>query len=285
MTESVKGLTLEGLYDLAYRAYSGISFSPEKRAVHVVNDFSKELDSDLLELGDNPGSYKEKYINYLSAWLRAMSNCISTMIAGPSNFPVRRAEKANNSERNRYDKFRAWRERYFKAVNRVPRPSIEDDLANQTRKLADLEIKQEGMKQLNKILKKYGYDLIKADDAIKEAEIPQSAINEMYNGCIQGFTLTNNNAKIKNTRDRITALENRLTFQSSFESIEFPGGSITVEDDRVKIFNDSKPEQEVIDLYKKNGFRWSPNWKCWVRQLTDNAMFAVKHTILPAMKK
>lgn len=285
MTESVKGLTLEGLYDLAYRAYTGISFSPEKRAARLVIDLSEELDNDIKVLGDNPGNYKEKYIEKLSAWLRAKSNCISTMITGPANFPVARAEKANNIERKRGEEFFEWRERYFKAVNRVPRPSIEDDLANQTRKLADLEIKQEGMKELNKILKKHGYDLIKAEGAIKEAEIPQSAINEMYNGCIQGFTLTNNNAKIKNTRDRITALENRLTFQSSFESIEFPGGSITVEDDRVKIFNDSKPEQEVIDLYKKNGFRWSPNWKCWVRQLTDNAMFAVKHTILPAMKK
>ena len=116
--------TLSHLYDLAYRAYTGTNFSPEKRAQSVVNDYSQELDEDIQTL-TNKGcdqefidKYKGLYISHLTAWLHAKSNCISSMITGPSKFPVRRAEKANRTEENRGKEFFAFREKAFKSVER-----------------------------------------------------------------------------------------------------------------------------------------------------------------------
>lgn len=54
--------TIEGLYELAYRAYSNLSFDPEKRAARIVSDYEKQLSEDLETIPENE---QEQYIaNY-----------------------------------------------------------------------------------------------------------------------------------------------------------------------------------------------------------------------------
>lgn len=45
---------------------------------------------------------------------------------------------------------------------------------------------------------------------------------------------------------------------------------------RLQLFFDGKPEAEVRDILKKNGFRWSRKNNCWKRQLTDNARYSLE---------
>ena len=45
---------------------------------------------------------------------------------------------------------------------------------------------------------------------------------------------------------------------------------------RLQLFFDGKPEAEVRDILKKNGFRWSRKNNCWQRQLTDNARYSLE---------
>lgn len=40
---------------------------------------------------------------------------------------------------------------------------------------------------------------------------------------------------------------------------------------RMNIYFDDIPEQEVRKCLKKNGFRWAPHYNCWTRQLTQEA--------------
>jgi len=40
--------------------------------------------------------------------------------------------------------------------------------------------------------------------------------------------------------------------------------------------SDHKPEPEVRDVLKRNGFKWAPSQGAWQRQLTDNAIRAAK---------
>jgi hypothetical protein len=79
-------------------------------------------------LGENTGNYKEKFITHFREWMHAKSNCISSMIAGPSNFPVNKARKANDREHAKSEEFFKWRERYFKSVNRQKTLSPEEEL-------------------------------------------------------------------------------------------------------------------------------------------------------------
>jgi len=69
----------------------------------------------------------------------------------------------------------------------------------------------------------------------------------------------------------------RIERKDNWEDIKFDGGYVTIEDDRVKIFHESKPESNIIIELKKNGFRWSPNWKCWCRKHTGNAISVTKN--------
>lgn len=44
-----------------------------------------------------------------------------------------------------------------------------------------------------------------------------------------------------------------------------------VENNRINLYFDYKPEENIRTILKRNGFRWSPSYSCWTRQLTDEA--------------
>ena len=53
----------------------------------------------------------------------------------------------------------------------------------------------------------------------------------------------------------------------------------------IQFFFDGKPERAVIDLMKKNGFKWWPFHSCWQRLWNDNAMYSITHFIKPELEK
>ena len=147
---------LDGLYDAAYRAHSGTSFSPEDRARSAVQGYESELNADLLSIpADEKERYVENYKKHLFALMAAKSRCLSTMITGPANFPVRRAEKANQAEHNRGIEFSEWRGRALKQIAKnieAAKPAEEKD----AEKLADLK------KQIDRLFEGWGVDRFRA---------------------------------------------------------------------------------------------------------------------------
>jgi len=279
--ESVKGLLLEDLWQLCYAAHSNTSFSPEKRATMYVTLYSEILKEDLEKLGDNPGNYKEKFIAKFSDWMSAKSRCISSMITGPSNFPVRRAEKANNSEHNKSEAFTHWRTKYFEAVNRVPTLSPEDDLEIAYRKLDNAIVLNENIKEYNKVIRQYKKEKISRESMMNQLialEISAKTLESIDKHIDEKWFINigTMGTTIRKLKERATILTNRIERKLDWEDILFKGGRVTIEDDRVKIFHDNKPESEIINELKKNGFRWSPNWKAWVRKHTGNSIWATK---------
>lgn len=49
-----------------------------------------------------------------------------------------------------------------------------------------------------------------------------------------------------------------------------------VTDGRIRFKFDGKPRQEIIDIMKSRGFRWSPSNKAWQRQNTPNGVWSAK---------
>ena len=285
MKNEVQGLTLAEFWEVCYHAYTWTSFSPEKRAVQIIKEYSEVLDSDLLELGENQGNYKEKFIQKFKEWMRSKGNCASTMITGGANFNVRRNEKANNIERSKSENFHKWRERYFQAVNRVKTPSPEEELDNALLELDEITNKQLMMKEMNAFMRKEVKTnaFVEVLEMFKKEGYPSELITEMGNNFQNGyginfpsFTLTNNNAKIKRLTEKVNVMRIRIERKDTFETIVFDGGCVKLEDDRFKVFHEEKPTADVIKELKSNGFRWSPNWKCWCRKHTGNALAAIK---------
>ena len=50
-------------------------------------------------------------------------------------------------------------------------------------------------------------------------------------------------------------------------------------DGRIRFEFDGKPRQEVIDIMKSRGFKWSPSNKAWQRQNTPNGVYSAKRVI------
>lgn len=270
------------LHEVAYRAYYNTSFSPEKRRDSILAELQQELREDLASLGENTGNYESKYIDHARSWMQRKSRCISVMITGPANFPTARNQKANNAEDKAWQDFRQWRIRYSKAVNRVHNLSPEDDMDVAIKKVDKLIIAQEKMKSANKVLRNKNTTDSEKLIALVAIGFEESRAKQLLVPDCMGtigfasFSLTNNNAKIKAAKGKIEIMKKRITVKSEFEPIPFPGGIIDIENDRVTITHDEKPDREVITKIKSRGFHWSQNYGCWSRKHTANALYTAK---------
>lgn len=290
-----KALHFQKHYDLAYRAHTGTSFSPEKRAETIIRDYSEQIISDvdsLKQMQADSGTierYTAKYEALFVSWLASKSNCISPMITGGSNFPVRMAEKANNRESAKYSQFQDYRNSFLKAIEKQERKqAIEDaggELEIAKKKLIELNFLQQQMKRLNKAhaaFVKNPNSIIDSDlnEEEKEFVIKWFPKYEYIKKPFQTFSLTNNNAKIKNTQARINELEKKEQNKISAPKSEilFEGGRVFIDHiaDRIKIENTERPSSEVITSYKKHGLKWSPRGQCWQRQITANAFYSIE---------
>lgn len=294
---------LESLFSLATIAHRNTSFDPEKRGRNLVNEFSAKLESDLQLLESKNVSselleqYEAGFIKMLKSWLHAKSNCFSVMITGGSNFPVRRHEKANASERNRYNKFAEWTEKTKKWMvkSTVPKSTPETKLEAYKLDYKNRIEQQERMKKINAAYPKFLKVIAENKDRYPFQSINQltdSEISIMLNHVpdyqtkskvFPTWALTNNNANIKRLSGIIQKLENQEAareFAKDSEELKavynFEGGKIVVDRDtqRINIYHEEKPEREIIQNIKSHGFRWSPRFQSWTRQLTPNALFS-----------
>src|SRR4051812_6841816 len=93
-------------FELAKQAHAGTSFDPELRAQSERRGYAGALQSSyemLLKyattdekralLDEEFARFRHGYAERYKAYLSARARCVSTMIAGGSNFPVRRQQK------------------------------------------------------------------------------------------------------------------------------------------------------------------------------------------------
>jgi hypothetical protein len=256
-------------------SYNWTSFSPEKRGEADFNYYSNLLAEDLKTLGETPGNYERKFIERVMLIYARQSRCASPMITGPANFNNRRNGKAWDSKDRAIKDFEHWRNKYLKSVTRERTLSPEEEIDKTLEELERMEAKHDFYKALNKI----------KDPDQKRKFAEENGYLEVLNywsdrgGVIPSFHLTNHNAQIKARKKKLEIMRARIERKQTFEGISFPGGKITIENDRVVISHDSKPSRVVIDAIKGAGFRYSPKTATWVRKHTGNAIEAAKNLL------
>lgn len=168
-------------------------------------------------------------------------------------------------------------------------------------KLEALERNQNFMKSINKVWRsagRPGADNLEAWE--KMAEHPEvkalgfSNMEALRQTCAKdwrinsapfpSYQLTNNNSKIKNTKDRIAALEGAAKApQAEDVTGDLHGIEYTLHENtelnRVQILFDGKPPAEIRDTLKRNGFRWSPRNVAWQRPLNANGRAAAQRVL------
>jgi len=288
---------------LAVSAHRGTSFVPEIRGEQERTDYANTLQVDyavlkeglepekLAALDEEFARYSAGYLKRKLAHLHAKSRCISTMITGGSNFPVKRANKANDSEHKRLVEIIEYRKRALSAIRKRLYPEQGPILGNNPdapellhQKIAQAEQLQITMKAANKIIRS-------APECQKTAEkiaslvaigIKEGVANELFVadfGNRIGFAdyeTRNNGANIRRMKDRLAQLEHKRECPASSRLEDGYRVDECPDEDRIRISFAGKPVQRIINALKQNGFKWSRSNDAWQRNLNQAGRWAVE---------
>lgn len=271
-------------------AYAGTSFDPEGRGRRTVQGYQSELQADLDRMrehatkGGTLDLYQEQADRYTAGYRRRVlalmhseSRCVSSFIAGPSNFPFRRMEKRNNIVHKRMEDMSEFRRRALKSAIRELRPDLRPIMSGDADAIDRLESEHAQLSRLQERMKavnlahgrfvKNPATLDAADHISEQDKARIRAYKPEYSWEPHPFApyqLQNNGANIR----RIEARIEQLTAAKAAPMVEREGATgVRLEDDppanRVRLFFPGKPDQATRDRLKKQGFRWSPTIGAW----------------------
>lgn len=233
----------------------------------------------------------EKFSKSYAQWIDKKHSidmmCPSVMICGPANFPVKKKDRQiaamdkHLKDLSFIDKYKDKLENILHSQE-VIKSGDSEAIEKLQAKLTELEALQNTMKEVNAYYKKNGTldgcELIsqKSIDAIKNNMQRVPYINRPF----ESYALTNNNAKIKATKERLELLQKAKA--EPIKEVEQSDICKVVENTeimRIQLIFDGKPDEETRTILKSNGFKWAPSQGAWQRQLTDNARYSTKKAL------
>ena len=237
----------------------------------------------------------DRYARRLAQWTndynRNQASYPSQFISGAGGYNMRKHEKQMSREEtlwNEYDEIKAILNK-IEAVGTgavdLADPHAREMLTDQLQKL---QAQLDRNKAMNAYYRKHksfvGFPGLTAEAAAKLT----ASFADTKERCpwvkspVPDYELTSLRGKIKRVQARLDELDKR-TEQAEHppESTKFSGGEIVrnLEADRLQILFDEKPDEETRAALKSNGFRWSPRYSAWQRQLTPNAEQAARRAL------
>ena len=287
----------------ASSAYHGTSMSPEQRGLSVrrdyavhVNNFYDELYSQVPEeqrdeLVAEMVKYKEFYKSGTEEQLHRHSGLASSFISGPAKFPVRQQQKKGDiydRKRNEFSVKDAKVQRAIKKRLGLIKPrGISSDNPEAVQlidtKIDDLEENHAKMKASNKIIRSKKTTDEEKKKQLKELGNNDSVISNLMNEGENysnwegrgwaSFHLSSNTAEIRRLKKRKEQLEKQRSDTTSTKTVNGVEIEDNVEDNRLRIHFDEKPDPETIRDLKSSGFRWSPRNSAWQRYRSSAANY------------
>ncbi len=251
------------------------------KAVEIGEHQKKRVDPMYHEKIDSlVDTYARKLAENMNSSFSIEARVPSILIAGGSNFPVRKKEKQNAArDRNMED----WNEiqGLLDKIRSTGMGGISADdpqaITKLEAKLEKLQSAQETMKAVNAYYRKHktldGCPALSAE-RIEAMKAEMSSQWHIQDKPYPSWALSNNNAEIRRIKGRIAELTKKQ--ETAYAGWEFDGGTVEMnrEDNRLQIFFEEKPDEKTRETLKENGFRWSPKAGAWQRQLNDNAIYA-----------
>lgn len=262
--------------------------------------------------------YKALLTEYYNDSNSRFANNPHSMITGPANFNTRAYNKklnaAMNKEQEYEEKLKRFEENTSKKLKSMaPEDSqiaywrqgkwkngetidAADPLATKKlqAKLDYLNESQTNMKAANAYYKKNGTmeGFSGFSDSTNKKIDAQMQLNAERGFAsrkpFESYSLTNNNAQIKATQQRLKDIESqKARAASGGGTSSFNGGKLVrnAEANRLQLIFDEKPSAEMRAKLKSNGFKWAPSQGAWQRQLTDNAERAAERILGEDMQK
>ena len=148
-------------------------------------------------------------------------------------------------------------------------------------KVSNQEKLQEFMKQANKYIKIK--DIVKGDELLRtELKMNDDRIKKLREPDFCGrvgfpaYLLSNNRQEITRLKKRIEELESRKEIEEKTEEIETELYKYKIEENRCMFIFSGKPNEEIRNILKSNGFKWSPSRLAWVRMASSNGIYSSK---------
>lgn len=231
--------------------------------------------------------YSRKLSIYYNDYYRNEASCPSIMISGGGNFPVRKKERQNS---RRETLFHEWQylESYAEKIKHLltmEQPILSGDeraVELLQEKPDSLVETQEMMKAVNAYYRKE--KTLDGCPNLTQEEVEKLKA-EMASSWHWGdvpylpYELSNNNANIKRTRDRLEGLKKVKEAGTKEAENKFCKVVENTEIMRLQLVFDGKPEADVRAILRSNGFKWAPSQGAWQRQLTSNAQYALKRVL------
>lgn len=234
------------------------------------------------------------YSKRLAAWYNAKNrnnaSCQSIMVSGGSNFPVGKKEKQMARDDSLIREYDEINEILKKMVSVGTGPV---DLADpHAREILEFRLDQELEKQktekaVNAWYRKHGTIIgcpALPEDSAQRLQKQFEKVKSSYSVSdvpFPSYELSSVRGKIKRLRSRIEDLDRLQDAPAGERDIDFEGGHIVrnIEQNRLQIFFDEKPDDDLRGELKSHGFRWAPSQEAWQRQLTENAVAAAKKVL------
>lgn len=233
--------------------------------------------------------FVDKLAENINAENRNTASCPSVMISGAGNFPVNKKKKQNARSESLYEEYT-----YIMQIpdkirdigNNTAIYSDDDDAIEQLEEKAEkYRAYLERMKKENAHYRKYG--TMKGFEGITDeraATLDDEIKHSFYQVPFPAYELTSARQKIKAAEERADKLK-KLKAQAETPTEErYPAveGVEVVENAeamRIQLIFDGKPSEEIRGILKSHGFRWSPSFGAWQRQLTDNGKRATRKAL------
>lgn len=278
--------------EAASRAKEMYSFFEYKHGTKTA-EYKSEVDEAYSYAEALPEEVKEKglymadrYAQRLADWYNKLfaieMRCPSVMIAGGSNFPVRKKEKqvaALDKHYALYNDLQAYKEKIKKLANsaNIIKSSDSDAIDKLKAKIEEAQELQATMKAVNAYFRKHG-----TLKGYGDGEYDNFPIDSLYGVPYPHYCLSNNNAKIRAAKQRIKELEEAKA-SANGEDIETEIEGLKIVENteamRIQLIFSDKPSADVREILKSNGFRWSPKFAAWQRHLNSNGKYAVKKVL------
>jgi hypothetical protein len=297
--------------DAARSAFNWTSMEPEVRGRQVVQQYMQAMialeaeferwvtDDNREAMRRDLEAYRQGYLQRLREWLAAHAKCASWMVTGRSNFPVARAERANEREHKLSVAWHEWSNETLERLRRqydpkrlahAPISSSDPDAPEKLReRIARATAKQELMKAANRIVRSSKPEEEKVAALVAlgmkdtTARLLLHPAESYIHPGFEDWELSNNRAEIKRLQARLVEIEQqRAEDESHAENGDarvfvFSGGKVydDPEINRYRIKYEDKPSEQVRAGLKARGFVCTHD-HFWQRQRTANAKYAVR---------
>lgn len=278
---------------MSFRDYAEGSTTAEYRsAVDKAYDIADKVAEKKPEEAERAYRLAERYSKKMAEYYNKDSSigmmCPSVLISGGSNFPVRKKEKQVAAWDKNHQFYTQVQGILTKIENilygrEIIKSDDERAIEKLEEKLEDMKNLQEQMKAANKAIRLK--DTEAGDDLLREMGYSEESITELRKPDFCGrvgypdYELSNNNANIHRVEERLKSLKAAKDRGSSEQEYKTFKVVENTEAMRYQIIFDGKPDADVRNLLKSNGFKWAPSQGAWQRQLTNNARYALKQVI------